>query len=62
MAPKKPNPSDVKTANCVLKKFKACVDEALLDGKSLDRALQGCAKNITTFQLLCQKAAPPKPT
>ena len=33
----KPSPPINKVKNCVLGKFRACVDQALIDGKSLER-------------------------
>jgi hypothetical protein len=45
--------SDRAIANCVADKLKKCMDDALVEGKSLDRAIGGCRRNLTTFKLLC---------
>ena len=66
VAKKKQTGADVRIANCVARKFAACIKDRLADGRTADEAIGGCTKALTTMKLLCQNTLAPtsnsKPT
>ncbi|MEW5915737.1 MAG: hypothetical protein AB1762_05005 [Gemmatimonadota bacterium] len=51
----KPKPSDKAVTKCVARKFAQCMDDALLEGKTKEQAVEGCKKALDTMFLLCKQ-------